>query len=64
MKLKDARVCIGCDEIFDQGYQCPVCGRDDNWVRLTSWIPAMAPGTVVVSDGDLEVLQRMAGLKE
>jgi len=63
MKVSEAHICIGCDELFT-GSLCPVCGRDDNWVRLTSWIPAMAPGTVGVSDGDLEVLQRMAGLKE
>lgn len=63
MKVSEAHICIGCDELFT-GSLCPVCGRDDNWVSLVSWIPAMEHGSVVVDGVALERLQRMAGLKE
>ena len=37
MKLKNAKFCFNCDEIFDTA-TCPACGRDDNWVWLSNWI--------------------------
>jgi len=40
VKISRAKVCIQCDELFTQE-ACPVCGRDDNWVWLDSWVPAM-----------------------
>ena len=40
MKLRDAKFCYNCDEVFDTD-TCPACGRDDNWVWLSSWITAI-----------------------
>ena len=42
MKISRAKVCIQCDELFTQE-ACPVCGRDDNWIWLSSWIRALEP---------------------
>ena len=40
IKLKDAKFCFNCEVIFT-GYNCPVCGRDDNWVWLVNWIAVL-----------------------
>ena len=30
MKLKAARLCIECDEVFE-GRECPACGSGESW---------------------------------
>ena len=40
ISLKNAKFCINCEVIFT-GETCPICGRDDNWVWLVSWLSAI-----------------------
>ena len=63
MKVSESKICVGCDELF-AGDFCPICGRDDNWVWLNSWLPAMKPGCVIVDEDALRRLQDMAGVLE
>ena len=36
MKLKEARICIDCDEVFE-GWACPKCGSEQV-VYLNAWL--------------------------
>lgn len=36
MKLKDARLCIECDEVFE-GRSCPVCDSGEGW-PIINWL--------------------------
>ena len=36
MKLKEARICIDCDEVFE-GRCCPMCGSEQV-VYLNAWL--------------------------
>lgn len=42
MKLRDARLCINCDEVYEAGIYgyCPACGSEV-FGLLSSWIPSM-----------------------
>jgi hypothetical protein len=40
MKLKDARICIECEEIFENSMICPSCTCKSN-VLLSRWVKTM-----------------------
>jgi hypothetical protein len=42
MKLRDARLCLDCDEVHRDG-MCPVCGSE-SFVYLSRWVPAPDSG--------------------
>lgn len=37
MKLKEAKICIDCDEVFEGRNACPKCGREQV-VFLNAWL--------------------------
>ncbi len=39
MQLKEAKICLDCEEIFTTK-ACPLCGRE-NYVNLENWIPSL-----------------------
>ncbi len=41
MKLKDARLCIDCEEIYSTGNQCPSC-CSQAFILISNYIPTMA----------------------
>ena len=38
MKLSDARLCLDCDEVHDEGH-CPVCASE-SFAFIKRWVPA------------------------
>jgi predicted RNA-binding protein with PUA domain len=38
MKLRDARLCLDCDEVHRDG-MCPVCGSE-SFAYVSRWVPA------------------------
>ena len=38
MKLRDARLCLDCDEVHGDG-MCPVCGSE-SFAYVSRWVPA------------------------
>jgi hypothetical protein len=38
MKLRDARLCLDCDEVHHDG-MCPLCGSE-SFAYLSRWVPA------------------------
>lgn len=38
MKLRDARLCLDCDEVHNEG-MCPVCGSE-SFAYVSRWVPA------------------------
>lgn len=39
MQLRNARLCLNCEEIHDH-FQCPACGSEP-FAYVTQWIPAL-----------------------
>ena len=44
MQLRNARLCLDCDEIHD-GLQCPVCASE-TFTYITRWVPMPEPRRV------------------
>ena len=64
MNLSRAKICISCEEIFEEGSTCPRCGEEsfaflEKWlnhvamVRRCAWCRELleVPDSVMVSDG-------------
>ena len=41
MRLSDARLCLDCDEVHQDGV-CPVCGSE-SFAYISRWVPAPNP---------------------
>jgi hypothetical protein len=41
MQLRDARLCLDCDEVHDAAI-CPVCGSE-SFTYISRWVPAPDP---------------------
>lgn len=56
MKLKDGRVCMDCDEVFERAARCPDCGSQV-WFPLSTWVPSMpkgGPALIGMGGGDAD----------
>ena len=49
MQLKKAKFCLDCEEIFDEGTTCPVCGSQV-WNYLNKWMPSVAVRETIEPD--------------
>lgn len=50
MQLRNARLCLDCDEIHD-GLQCPVCASE-TFTYITRWVPLPEPRRARPSSSD------------
>jgi hypothetical protein len=41
MKLRDARLCLDCDEVHNEG-MCPICGSE-SFAYISRWVPLPDP---------------------
>lgn len=40
MKVKHAKLCLDCDELFSKGRKCPACGCE-YYQNLSLWVPPL-----------------------
>ena len=40
MKVNEARICLDCEEIYNDSGPCPACGSRSNWF-LVRWLQAL-----------------------
>jgi hypothetical protein len=60
MQLRNARLCLDCDEIHD-GLQCPVCASE-TFTYITRWVPVPEPRRPRPSNSpEAEVYRQLVG---
>jgi hypothetical protein len=60
MQLRNARLCLDCDEIHD-GLQCPVCASE-TFTYITRWVPMPEPRRArPASSSEAEVYRQLVG---
>lgn len=42
MKLSQTKVCINCDEVFEEGFSCPKCSSAV-FMPLSRWLTPLEP---------------------
>ena len=61
MDLRMAKLCLDCEEIFEDKSRCPRCGSE-TWHPIVDWIRPMSEAEVRVV-GRKDILSVMEGLR-
>jgi hypothetical protein len=63
MQLRNARLCLDCDEIHD-GLQCPVCASE-TFTYIARWVPMPEPRSSRPSNSaEADVYRRLVNVEE